>query len=208
MRQLFAAILVSLSTLVGAVPSPQETVLDGVNEVVQVVQKYPGVSPNDPAFMAEVDDVLADKVSYARIVYGVMGEYWTQANRDQRIAFYQAFRESMVNTYARAMLQFSELDIALAEDQGDRQDSLTNTQVFVEALADDGSRYLMSQSVYYDEKNERWMLQNITVNGINMGSFFRRQFEALLRETNGDLNAAIERWSAYAQAEYEETSFR
>lgn len=208
MRHLIVAIVLSVSAVAGAVPSPQETVLDGVNEVVAVVQQYPGVSPNDPEFMAEVDRVLADKVSFTRIVYGVMGDYWAQANRDQRIAFYQAFRESMVNTYARAMLQFSELDIALAQDQGARQDSLTNTQVFVEALADDGSRYLMSQSVYYDDKNERWMLQNITVNGINMGSFFRRQFDALIRETNGDLDLAIERWSAYAQAEYEESSFR
>lgn len=208
MGRFIAGLVLLTATWAQAVPSPQETVLDGVNEVVAVVQQYPGVSPNNPEFMADVDAVLAEKVSFTRIVYGVMGDYWSQANREQRIAFYREFRESMVNTYARAMLQFSDLDIDLAEEQGDRQDSLTNTQVFIEALASDGSRYIMSQSVYYDEGKERWMLQNISVNGINMGSFFRRQFDALIRETNGDLDEAITRWSAFAQEGYEETSFR
>ena len=48
-------------------------------------------------------------------------------------------------------------------------------------------------SMYLD-KNSKWKVINIIVNGVNLGLTFRNQFYALMKSHNNDVDKVIEEW--------------
>lgn len=190
--------------------SAEESVIEGVREVLNVVEKYSEdeSSGGRQAYLEEVDEVLEPMIGYTVIVSRVMGDTLEQASREQKIRFLEVFKRSMVRTYAGGLYNFGSFKVNLLPSQDDKKDTVRNTRVYLEVVSPNGQRYPMVQSVYYSQAAGRWKMQNVIVNGINLGVTFQKQFEQIYRENNGDLDATIDEWEENTRESFDTTEFK
>ena len=53
----------------------------------------------------------------------------------------------------------------------------------------------------YDSEKRGWVLENVIVNGVNIGLAFRDKFEQLMSKHRGDINKVIENWTSTVDEE-------
>lgn len=190
--------------------SAEQSVIEGVREVLAVVEKYSEdeSSGGRQAYLGEVAEVLEPMIGYTVIVSRVMGDTLEQASREQKIRFLDVFKRSMVRTYAGGLYNFGSFEVNLLPSQDDKKDTVRNTRVYLEVVSPNGQRYPMVQSVYYSQADGRWKMQNVIVNGINLGVTFQKQFEQIYRENNGDLDATINEWEDNTRESFDTTEFK
>lgn len=190
--------------------SADETVREGVQEVLTVVRKYAGNEDADAReqYLDEVSEILEPFIGYSVIARRVMGDAYNDATREQKIRFLDTFKRSMVNTYAGGIYAFGAYEVNLLPSQDDKKDTLRNTRVYMEVVSPEGPKYPLVQSVYYSQSSDDWKMQNAIFNGINLGVTFRTQFEQVYKEAGGDLDKAIEEWERITEDSYNSTNFR
>ncbi len=141
-----------------------------------------------------VEEVLGDVVDFKRITRRVMAKYYKKASIEQKKAFYEVFKQSLLTTYAKGLWEFEDYKIRLkplkSSHQGQR-----NTLVEFEVVTSSGQIFPVVQSLFYHKKHKRWMVQNVIISGVNIGQLFRDQFARLVSEKKGDLDLAIKAWA-------------
>lgn len=190
--------------------SAEQSVIDGVRAVLEVVRKYSGSeAPGDrQAYLEEVSGVLDPLIGYTVIVSRIMGDTLDEATNEQKRRFLQTFKRSMVNTYAGGMYNFGAYEVNLLPDRRDEEGTVRNTRVYLEVVSPQGQRYPMTQSVYYSKASDDWKMQNVIFNGINLGVTFKNQFDQIYRDNDGDLDATIAEWERITEESFDTDRFR
>lgn len=145
-----------------------------------------------------VEKTIAPVVDFEVIAKRVMAASYKSATAAQRTAFTALFRESLLSTYADGMSAYSnqkvELDpFAGVQKQGDRERGVVNMKVY----GADGKIYPAMYSLYKNDAGE-WKLENLTLNGVNIGLTFRSQFSEILKQQKGSIDGVIANWNATA----------
>lgn len=189
--------------------SAEQSVIDGVEQVLTVVEKYSSGDAGDrQAYLNEVTEVLEPLIGYTVIVSRIMGDTLQAASNEQKLRFLEVFKRSMINTYAGGLYNFGAYEVRLVADQDNEENSVRNTRVRLEAVSPQGQRYPMIQSVYYSQASDGWKMQNVIFNGINLGVTFKTQFDQIYREQNGDLDATIDEWERITAESFEASRFQ
>lgn len=68
--------------------------------------------------------------------------------------------------------------------------------VKVEARDEHGTVYNLDYSMGLSD-NGNWQVQNIIVDGVNLGLSYRSQFDSALNTYAGDVNRVIENWDVF-----------
>lgn len=148
--------------------------------------------------IALVDETLGDVVDYRRIARRVMAKYYKKASKEQKKRFFVVFKDSLLSTYANGLWEFHDYKVRLLPlkptSAGKRKGSIG-----FEVVTSSGRIFPVNQSVFFHKKNQRWMVQNVIINGINMGQLFRDQFARLVVDNKGDIDLAISAWAAEIQ---------
>lgn len=66
-------------------------------------------------------------------------------------------------------------------------------RVTMDVTATDGQKFTLFYSMALGESG--WEVRNIVVDGINLGVTFRNQFDALMGENGGSVNAVVDAWA-------------
>lgn len=148
---------------------------------------------NDEQKIALVDAQLGDVVDFKRIARRVMAKHFKQATNEQKQRFMMVFKSSLLNTYAKGLWEFNNYKVNVLPLKEGKQTE-RNTQVSIEVVTSSGQVFPVTQSLFYDKKNNQWMVQNVIINGINMGLLFREQFSRLVAQNNGNIDLAIVGW--------------
>ena len=189
--------------------SAEQSVIDGVEQVLSVVEKYSDGDAGDrQAYLNEVSEVLEPLIGYTVIVSRIMGDTLQTATNEQKLRFLEVFKRSMINTYAGGLYNFGAFEVRLVDDQDNDDNTVRNTRVRLEAVSPQGQRYPMVQSVYYSQSSEGWKMQNVIFNGINLGVTFKTQFDQIYREQGGDLDATIDEWERITAESFEASQFQ
>jgi len=159
---------------------------------IEVLKVKPNVGEKQK--IQAVEDVLGDVVDFKRITRRVMAKYYKKATIDQKKAFYNVFKESLLTTYAKGLWEFEDYKIRLKPLKGSHQGQ-RNTLVEFEVVTSSGQVFPVVQSLFYHKKHKRWMVQNVIISGVNIGQLFRDQFARLVSEKKGDLDLAIKAWA-------------
>lgn len=146
-----------------------------------------------------VENVLGDVVDFKRIARRVMAKFYKKAKKEQKIAFYNVFKESLLKTYAKGLWEFEDYKIRLKPLKSSHQNQ-RNTLVEFEVITSSGQVFPVTQSLFYHKKHKRWMVQNVIISGVNIGQLFRDQFARLVNEKSGDLDLAIQEWASVIQS--------
>lgn len=173
---------------------------DTINELLQGIAHSKAGRGKDgesklpqEAIVETVDAVLGNVIDFHRIARRVMAKHYKKATKQQFEAFRTVFRRSLLQTYATGLLDFEDYKIRLLPMRQTGQ-TARSTKVDFEVITASGQVFPITQSLFYHKKKRRWMVQNVIINGVNIGQLFREQFGRLVLENDGDLNAAIGQW--------------
>ncbi|UXD86414.1 MlaC/ttg2D family ABC transporter substrate-binding protein [Thalassolituus hydrocarboniclasticus] len=177
-----------------------DVVRAATEKVVVSISKNRDIYETDKArFFWELEDVLGPMVDFQRLTRRIMGSHYRDATPEQRKRFAMVFKRSLLDSYALALLEFDDYQVRVLPPKTDVENTLRNTLVDLEVVTSAGQVFPITQSMYFHHHAQRWMAQNVIVNGINVGKLFAEQFEQMVQERDGDIGAAIESWSASLQ---------
>jgi phospholipid transport system substrate-binding protein len=177
---------------------PEEELRQYVDEntqkLVQKLQAEKGLYESDPeAFYASMDETLDQFVDFRRIAARVMGRYARQSTPEQRDEFVEKFKRSLFDSYAQALVSADDFTIQVKEASIMAQNDDRAT-VQMEVITSSGNRYPVTYSMYRNNDN-RWMMENVIVEGINIGLAFRDRFAQEMEANRGQIQLVIDGWS-------------
>ena len=109
-----------------------------------------------------------------------------------KMRFAISFREALIKTYAKALVEFDNQEIIVVDPT--RPQKVPNkAKVELEVHGKDGTIYPVEYSLVLID--EQWMLRNIVINGINIGLQFRSQFSNYMQQYKNDIDEVINHWS-------------
>ncbi len=166
----------------------------------RIVEKRDQYLQDDQLFFSEIMDLLEPVIDFKRISRRVMAKYYKKATIDQREKFEQVFRQSLLKIYAKGLLEFDDQEVVVLEPSSARSGSAKKQKVDIEVLDQRGGKYPISYSMYLNKANE-WKMENVIVNGINIGLTYRNQFARLMKLNKNDIDLVITDWNAQVNAE-------
>ncbi len=120
-----------------------------------------------------------DEVTMAKLA---LGKNWKKATREQKIAFVAEFRNLLVRTYSKSLLEFSDQEInffpvKLAADAH-------RTSVKAVVIQPGGPSIPMAYRVRI--KNNAWKVYDIKIDGISLVTSYRGTFAQEIRKSGMD----------------------
>lgn len=205
--RLFATVLLAavLAPLAQASASDPHSVIQvAIERMTQRIEQDRARLTAEPGYARRVvNEELDGLVDFRRITQLVMGQYFGPSSREQKIRFLEVFRASLVNTYASGLTLYEGQEVrVLPAASGDIADG--RARVRTEIRTNTGSVVPVFFSLY-ENRDGVWMVENVIVNGLNLGRTFRTQFEQSARQRNGDLDQVIANWSADIDIEAQAT---
>lgn len=174
--------------------SPQAVITATRDALLSVIKDGKGYFDQDPErFYRAVRDVLDPVVDFDSFSRGVMAVHYKKASPEQRVRFRDTFKDALVRTYGKALLNYGDEKIdVLPPSKPSRQpdrDSVT-MEVWSE-----GKMYPVVYSMRRDGEG-RWRMANIIINGINIGLTYRNQFATAMKapQNKGDIDLVISDW--------------
>ncbi|MDX1320038.1 MAG: ABC transporter substrate-binding protein [Oceanospirillum sp.] len=173
--------------------TPKEVITGTANELLGIIEEARGYYDEDPQrFYDNVQRILEPTIDMRRFAAGVMAKYYRVATSDQRRRFLEVFKSSMIRTYAKGLLAFSNEEIRVLDPKGPSRDP-DRDSVEMEVIAVDGTVYPIIYSMRKG-KDGLWRITNVTVNGINLGLTFRNQFDSAMQAHDRNFDYVIENW--------------
>ena len=173
--------------------TPKEVITGTANELLGIIEEARGYYDEDPQrFYDNVQRILEPTIDMRRFAAGVMAKYYRVATSDQRRRFLDVFKSSMIRTYAKGLLAFSNEEIRVLDPKRPSRDPDRDT-VEMEVIAVDGTVYPIIYSMRKG-KDGHWRITNVTVNGINLGLTFRNQFDSAMQAHDRNFDYVIENW--------------
>ena len=172
-----------------------EVVREKTEELMTVISRNRYLyGKNQDKFFNAMDQVLGPVVDFKRLTRRIMGKYYRASSVKQRKRFAQAFKKSLLNSYAKGLIEFDNYEVKLLSARTEDENSLRNTLVDLEVITPSGKEFPITQSMYFQHKERRWMMQNVIVGGINVGKLFRTQFYEMVQQNEGNIDGAIDAW--------------
>lgn len=191
---IFLWLLSSMPTAAQDMSDPAEVVKKVTTDVLVAVQMNKSVYRQNPeVYFQAISEAVSPYVNFERMAYLVMdATYYRASTAEQRASFVEAFRESLIQTYSKGLLTVDQPDFRVLP-----VDAANNAQtVTVKQELNAGSREFHLDYSMRRESDGRWLLVNVVIDGINLGSTFRNQFAQSARKFGGDLDRVIESWAA------------
>lgn len=177
----------------GAAPTAFESVKQSTDVLLErLVEVQPLYEENPDQFFAEVQDALNPYIDFEGFAKRVMAKHYRGATDAQRTAFQGRFRDGLIRTYATALLEFDNQRVEVLEPTTpeSRPDRAT---IVLEVHAKSGTVYPVHYQLGLEDN--RWLLRNVIINGINIGLQFRSQFNAYMQKYRGNIDEVIANWS-------------
>lgn len=162
-------------------------------ELVAKLNSEKGLYEQDPeAFYKSMNEELSDFVDFRRIAARVMGRYARQSTPEQRDEFVEKFKRSLFDSYAQALVSADDFEIEVKEAFINPQND-SRASVQMEVISASGNRYPVTYSMYKTSEG-RWMMENVIVEGVNIGLAFRDRFTQEMEQNRGKIQAVIDGW--------------
>jgi len=194
--------VIGLSPLTAVQASWQEAqvTVDQASSRLMKVLDDPAFQEVDP-LLIEVETILDTVVNFSYISKRVMGKYYRKATTEQQQTFTQAFKATLIRTYAKSLSDFGIVRYEMAP-QGKPSPKPNKQIVSVYVYTSNGTKYTL---VYYMLKqDDSWKLVNVLVDGINLRLNFKNQFADMVSRTKGNVGQVVTDWEALVSTDAKE----
>ncbi len=200
---LFMAFLMAAALVLPAHAGQEEDLVKYVDEntqrLVDKLNAEKGLYERDPeAFYTSMDQELREFVDFRRIAARVMGRYARQTSPEQRDEFVEKFKRSLFDSYAQALVSANDFAIEV-KDAEINPNNADRASVQMEVLTASGNRYPVTYSMYKNDEG-RWMMENVIVEGINIGLAFRDRFAQEMEQNRGKVQSVIDSWDGAVES--------
>lgn len=201
-QRLFLALVLMAAAAVQAQAGQAEELREYVDvntqKLVERLNEERGLYEKDPeAFYQSMNEALTDFVDFRRIAARVMGRYARQTTPEQRDEFVEKFKRSLFDSYAKALVDAEEFQIRVREATILPRDE-NRASVDLEVISSSGNRYPVVYSMYRNGEGQ-WLMENVIVEGVNIGLAFRDRFSQEMEQNRGQIQVVIDGWTDTAK---------
>lgn len=202
-----SVIMCGLAVATQAQDDPHQVVQQTTEHVLDIIKNAKADYKKDPQkYNEQVTVLLEDVIDFDKFARSVMGRYasdqhyktlTTEAEKTafkQQISNFSArFKRGIVDTYAKGLFDFDGQNIkTLPMRKGDDIASGAVT-VMQHVYKESGKPYVIQYSMRRNKSGE-WKLNNLIVEGINLGLTYRNQFSVSADYYKGDIDKVIANW--------------
>lgn len=152
-------------------------------QVIKILQDDHDLLQKEPERVyAIIDEYILPHLDDVTMAKLALGKNWKKATREQKIEFVGEFRNLLVRTYSKSLLEFSDQEIfffpvKLAADTH-------KASVKAEVVQSGGPSIPMSYRVRI--KNNAWKVYDIKIDGISLVTSYRGTFSQEIRKSGMD----------------------
>lgn len=166
-----------------AIESPVALLERTSQQVIKILQDDHELLQKEPKRVYKIIDEYIlphlDDVTMAKLA---MGKNWKKATKEQKLAFVEEFRNLLVRTYSKSLIEFSDqtinfFPVKLSADT-------YKTSVKAEVIQPGGPSIPMSYRVRV--KNNAWKVYDIKIDGISLVTSYRGTFTQEIRKSGID----------------------
>lgn len=203
-QRVSAVMLLALPMLATAADSPQTALQDATTVLLARIVKEKDTLKKDPqALYRLVEENITPYVDVDGIARGVMGQYYRQATPAQRTQFAAVFKQSLVRTYAKGLTSYDNQKVVFKPYKAGQDPK--KAQVDLDVHGTTGQVYPVTFQMRLDNAGA-WKVNNILLNGINLGLTFRNQFGSAVESNSGSIDKAIAGWTPDTKALEDKTA--
>lgn len=188
-------LVATLSTYANAIDDrkPEQIVEDTSTAVLNAINGDNERLREDSALINQlINDTVIPIIDLDSMGKLILGKYWKKANEEQRADFIAEFKDMLIRTYAKSLVDYghAKVNVLPARDQQERK------YYTVQSELDVGSGKAPLQVAYIFRKNKQteWKVFDLAVDGLSLVKNFRTSFSQEIRETS--LDALIARLAA------------
>ena len=191
----FLAIFCLPMNLIGE-SDPHKFIDSQAQEMVSIIINNQELFDENPElFKDKISSIFEPMVDFRRVGASVMGKkYYLASSKSQRLEFIQAFKNSLLDTYASTLAQWGDQKIVTVFPE---VSEYKKTEDIQQNLITATNIYPITYKVRKNKSGD-WLIINIIVNGVNLGLTFRNQFQALAKEHNENIDEIIMHWTSDA----------
>jgi phospholipid transport system substrate-binding protein len=156
-------------------------------------------------YYQEIHRLLDDLVDFNAFARGVMGshassKYYQSLNAEQRVKlrkqvqrFSSVIRVSLVRTYGKGLLVFSDSEAEIQSPS--KEEDSSNSATVVQLIRGSGVEPVVIRYKMRKTSKNGWMMRNLTVGPVNLGKIYKSQFQSAFNEYQGDVDKVIDTWA-------------
>ena len=173
------------SVVFSEVPVPQALIKNSSDRMQQALKENRAIIEKTPSFVyGLVDEILLPNFDFSKMSKLALGKKnWRKANTAQRERFIGEFRLLLVRTYSTAMLEFIDGNIIFLPFRGDLAKKKVKVKMEIARLG--GPTIPMSLSMY-NNKQKKWMVYDVKIDGISLVTNYRSTFGTEIRNNGMD----------------------
>jgi phospholipid transport system substrate-binding protein len=176
-------LLVAPGTALATLPPDQSIRAATENLQAEIRQRHQEYMAHPEKFRAMVDQIVVPHFDQDSISQLVLGRHWKDATDGQRTRFSLAFKNSLVHTYAGALLQYHD-SVKLDWKQTPAQPEEKQATVRADLLRQNGPPVPLTFSVRL--VRGEWKIYDVAVEGVSLAANFRAQFSSEIRRSGLD----------------------
>lgn len=173
--------------------SPRDVIVEAVGRMTQRINSERKRLETEPGYAAKlVKQELDGLVAFKRITRLVMGDWFSQASREQKYRFLDVFKQSMIDTYASGVTLYEGQKIKVLPL---RDGDIKGKRAYVRMELNTNSGDVIPVAYTMIKDDNHWLVLNVVVNGLNLGKTFRAQFAQSAEKHQGNLDQVIDQWA-------------
>jgi phospholipid transport system substrate-binding protein len=188
-----ALLMLSSSVYPEPKAGPYEKIEQVTAKLLTIIDAHKeGYPDNQQQYFNAISNLLNGAVDFKYISKKVMGAYRSKVTAKQRSIFVDKFRQGLVETYGRGIINYGNQKIVIV-DRSALKDG-QRTLIVKQEIRSEGDTYPLEYSMARKKTGE-WMVINMTISGINLRQIFQSQFIQAAKKSGGDLDVVIANWT-------------
>ncbi|VAW88020.1 Phospholipid ABC transporter shuttle protein MlaC [hydrothermal vent metagenome] len=171
--------VVSSSQAAAEMVAPDVLVKQTTDIIMEKIQSEQVLIESNPErLFSLVDEVVLPHFDFEKMSKWVLGKYWRKAEQTQRQQFVHEFRQLLVRTYAKALMENAgqTVDYLPLRAKAGAVDVTVNTEIPQESGFPIPINYKMYQS------EGEWKVYDVNIDGISLVTNYRTSFSGEIRK--------------------------
>ncbi len=158
--------------------------------VVSLIKDNPDMERTEMYVL--INNSLKETFAFRRMAGRIMGRYARGTTPEERDLFVENFKKQLFDSYVDSLISSGEVDIEITDVRLLPQNESRGV-VDMQIKNSNGDVFVVNYSIFKDD--EVWMVENVIVEGVNLGLAFRDSFYQEMEKNRNDLSKTIKNWN-------------
>jgi phospholipid transport system substrate-binding protein len=182
-RMLFVSCALFIQPSYAGDSAPEQLIRDTADEVVKTIKQRQAEFRADPSGLyAMIDKTVLQHFDFDRMTDLALGRYKRQVSQTQRPLLVNEFRQLLIRTYGKALLEYNDQQIVYLPMRG----SVAKGEVTIRTEIEQQGGFPIPLSYELYEKAGVWKVYDISVDSISLVTNYRSSFSKKIREDGID----------------------